>query len=201
MSPTEYLLIVAALTVAGLGAMLIHRSLRRRAVARALGREVAGLRWQAIALAAEITRRLRAGEAFDPDFFLTWRLSAPMVFPALGADFGLLPGGALDRVGFFHAQLATARERLAIAAAQGEFRPSAYRILTALVRASYDIEPWVEPYLDIVTREIPDRSDMSALLSELEDLRNEPLALAYIWADACAHHDASADPGPPPNPL
>lgn len=180
------LLLIVAILVSAPGAVLIHRALRRRTVARALGCEVAGLRWQAIALAAEITRRVRAKEAFDLDFFLTWRLTAPMIFPALGADFGLLPGGALGRVGYFYAQLATARERLALAAAQGGFHPSPYRILAALVRASYEIEPWVEPYLDITTREIPDRSDVSALLDELESALTEPLALAYIWADACS---------------
>jgi hypothetical protein len=190
MGPAVLLLFVAMLAAAPC-AVLAHSALRQRTVTRALGREVAGLRWQAIALAAEIARRVRAKEAFDPDFFLTWRLSAPMIFPALGADFGLLPGGALDRVGYFYAQLANARERLALAAAQGAFHPSPYRILTALVRASYDIEPWVEPYLDIVTREIPDRSDVSALLDELESAQTEPIALAYIWADACSREGQS----------
>lgn len=190
MGPAVFLLIVAILASAP-GAVLVHRALRQRTVARALGREVAGLRWQAIALAVEITRRVRTKQAFDPDFFLTWRLSAPMIFPALGADFGLLPDGALDRVGYFYAQLANARERLALAATHGAFRPSPYRILSALVRASYDIEPWVGPYLDVVTREIPDRSEVSALLDELESAQNEPIALTYIWADTCSREGPS----------
>ena len=190
------LLLIAALPLAACAAVLLQHSLRRRAVVRALGREVAGLRWQAIALAAEITRRLRAREPFDRDFFLTWRLSAPLIFPALGADVGLLPGDGLDRVGYFHAQLATARERLAQAAVDGAFHPSAYRILSALTRASYDIEPWVEPHLDIVTRDAPDRADACALLGEFEDQQKEPLAMAYIWADACAPGEGFDGDGP-----
>lgn len=194
MWPPDVLLILA-LPAGAMGAVLLHRALRGRTVARALGREVAGLRWQAIALAAEIARRIRADEPFDQDFFLTWRLSAPMIFPTLGADFGLLPREALGRIGFFYARLATARERLALAAAQGEFRPSVYRTLVALVTASYDIEPWVEPYLDIVTREVADRSEATALLSQLEGSLNEPFAEPYIWADACTRSDiaTSAD--------
>lgn len=188
MSPTDALLILT-LPAGALGAVLLHRVLRGRAVARALGPEVAGLRWQAIALAAEIARRIRANQPFDQDFFLTWRLSAPMIFPALGADFGLLPREALGRIGFFYGRLATARERLALAAAHCEFRPSVYRVLTALITASYDIEPWVEPYLDIVTRGVPDRSEVTALLSELERSMSEPFAEPYVWADVCTRSD------------
>ncbi len=186
MSETYFLFGLFGLAAIALCVILGLRRMAARAVARALAPEVAAMRWQAAALAAEIARRHRANEAFDRDFFRTWRLSEPQVFPAIGASFGLLPGPAIDRIGYFHAQLGAARERLAMAASDGGFEPSPYRTLSALVRAFNHVQPWVEPYLDLVTGHPPDMADANALLGELEDARAEPIAVAYLWADGCA---------------
>src|SRR5690606_20308328 len=147
MTTVPLLLFTLFLVAAGFSVLCSQRYLAARAVLRALGPEVAAMRWQAAALAAEITRRHRAGEAFDADFFRTWRLSEPQVFPAVGGDLGLLSYDAIDRIGYFHAQLAAGRERLALAAAEGGFQPSPYRMLSVLVRAFNHVDPWVKPYL------------------------------------------------------
>lgn len=170
-------------------------SLRRRAVERSISTELLGLRWQAAAMAVEITRRLRAGETFDSEFFYCWRLSEPQIFPALGADFGLLSREARGRIGYFHAQLANARERLRLATSDREFRPSAYRILTALARAFNEVEPWARPRLDIVTGNTPDMADAYRILGEFEATRMEPVPIAYLWADGCVRVEDLVDDG------
>lgn len=197
MMATTALILVLGFSATALAAVFLHRYLVARDVARAVGFEIASMRWQAAAMAAEIARRYRAGEAFDTEFFRVWRLSAPQVFPAVGGQLGLLWGG-IDRIGYFHAQLAAARERLALAEVDGGFRPSPYRILSALVRAWGDVTPWVEPYLGVMTRDTPDLSDASRLLDELETAAREPIALAYVWADSCAHWDGNMGDKPAP---
>jgi len=189
MTATSLLIQLLGLAVIAGGVVVAQRRLAVRAVSRALWPEVAAMRWQAAAMAAEITRRHRAREAFDADFFRTWRLSEPQLFPAVGAHFGLLSHDAIDRVGFFHAQLAAARERVSLAAAEGSFQPTPYRVLSALVRAFNHVQPWVEPHLDIATAMTPDLADASALLEELENAGHEPIAVAHIWADSCARPD------------
>lgn len=179
------ILLIAGAGVLAVAWVTIERSLRRNSVERAIAAELLGLRWQAIAMAAEIARRVRVGEAFDGTFFHCWRLSEPQMFPALGAEFGLLPRETVGRIGYFHAQLATARERWRLAADEGEFRPSVYRILSALLRACGEIEPWAKPRLDIVTGTTPDLRDANLLLSALETAGTEPLAVAYLWTDGC----------------
>lgn len=194
-------LLIASVAALALAVVVGNHLLRRRVVRRAIATELVGLRWQAAAMAAEITRRIRADEAFDNEFFHRWRLSEPQVFPALGADFGLLAREGIARVGYFHAQLATARERWRLAADEGGFRPSAYRILSALVRACNDIEPWAKPHLDIVTGTTPDMTDANKLLGEFEAAGAEPLAVAYLWADGCVRmEDLNADEEPAGSP-
>lgn len=183
LGPTVTICFFVMLAAAGL--VMAQERLAVRAVARVLRPEVAALRCQAAHMTAEITRRYRAGEAFDADFFRTWRLSEPQIFPAVGADFGRLPREAVGRVGYFHAQLAAARERLAAAAVAGEFQPSPYRILSCLVRAHNDVQPWIGPHIDRVTQWTPDLADANALLGELEDSGLEPMVLTYVAAETC----------------
>jgi len=165
--------------------ILAWRLRAQRALARAVGAEIAHMRWQAAAMAAEITRRHRAGEAYDRTFLRVWRLSAPLIFPAIGGDLGLLTPDAMDRIGYFHAQLAAARERLACAATDMGFEPSPYRILSALVRACNHVTPWIGPHLCVATRDLPDLTDANMLLGEFEDAAAEPFAAVYIWPDSC----------------
>lgn len=179
----QFLAVLIALIAAAAVLLWGQHRQRARAAVRALAPEVAAMRWQAAALAAEITRRYRAGTPFDAEFFQVWRLSPPLVFPALGADLGYLSREAVGRIGYFHAQLAAARERLALAEGDEGFRPSPYRMLSLLVRAFNEVTPWVEPHLDISTRNPADLSDANALLGELEALEREPVSMAYHWTD------------------
>lgn len=188
---------LAFLTLAMIATAIAIELWRRRhgarRVERALLYEVQGLHMQAGAMAVEIARRYRAGEAFDADFFSLWRLSAPLVYPAVGAELGRLSREAIDRVGYFHAQLADARGRLAEARAGGGFAPSPYRMLTSLVRAYYHVQPWhpsLQPGRNPVMAYVPDLADACSLLAEFERADVEPLPVAYGWADCAAFPDA-----------
>ena len=179
------LILAFAIAATALGALLWRKRHETRVVERALLDEVDALRWQAAAMAAEITRRHRAGEGFDPAFFSLWRLSAPLVYPAIGAALGRLPGDGVDRVGYFHAQLADARARLAEARAAGGFEPTPYRMLSALVRAYNQVEPWLRAFRPRPAFLIPEpgMGDANELLEAFEDAAEEPRAIPYCWVD------------------
>ncbi|MFC3711145.1 hypothetical protein ACFOMD_01090 [Sphingoaurantiacus capsulatus] len=169
---------------------------RRHRVERVLFQELVSLRRQAVEMAAEIERRHRAGEGFDLAFFNLWRLSPPLLYPAMGAALAVLPGGTLDRIGYFHAQLADARARLSNARTAGGFEPTPYRMLSCLVRAISHVDPWYEGVgrtLGNVEPWEPDLAGASALLGSFEDAAQEPLVLAYYWADCAEGHPAADD--------
>lgn len=162
---------------------LWRRSYAARAVTWALSDEVVALRAEAMAMAVEIARRHMENEALDAAFFGRWRLSEPIVYPAVGVGLGLLPSrDAIGRVGYFHAQLANARVRLAEARATGRFEPSPYRVLGHLLRASHDAGPWVQKHRRRLPRcawEQPDTSQADALLEAFERTGAEPLIEPY----------------------
>jgi len=197
MPSTSFFLLAGLAMVVGnvlgvAGVAMANRWLDAQAVRRAVAFEVAEMRWQAAAMAAEIARRYRAGEPLDAGFFRAWRLSAPHIYPSIGAGIARLSPAGLQRVGYFHAQLAAARERVAIAEREGGFHPSPYRVLSCLVRAVNEVQPWVQPHLGVSTGSPPDMADANALLGELEARGDEPIAMAYIWADSCALPDDPA---------
>jgi hypothetical protein len=189
MTANTLLLLIFSLVAIALGVVVIRRLMAAAAVTRTLAPEVVSLRWQAAAMAAEITHRHRTGQAFDVDFFRAWRLSEPQLFPAVGADIGLLSNDAINRLGHFHGQLAAARERLALAASEGGFRPTPYRMLSALLGAASGVRPWLKPHMDILAHTTPDLTDAAALLEELEDPKRGPIAVAYLWHDTCVRPD------------
>jgi hypothetical protein len=122
-------------------------------------------------------------------------LSEPLIYPATGAAaLGRLSREARARLGYFHAQLAGARARLSIARAAGRFDPSPYRMLSALVRSHYDLDPLARPWLAGSPWEEPDIKPANDLLGRFEEAPQEPLAIPYCWVD-CAEPDA---PEPPP---
>ena len=184
------LLLPFGLLAAVLFADLLRRGHERRAVERGLFGEVVALRWQAAAVAAEIARRHEACEPFDERFFALWPLSEPLVYPGTGAAaLGRLSREAVGRIGYFHAQLAGARARFPDARAAGEFVPTPYRVLSGLVRAYYDVDPWVRslrPRLGAAVDEEPDITAANDLLGRFEEALEEPLAVAYCWVD-CAY--------------
>lgn len=190
------LLICAALLLAAAGAA---RWLHRRnvsAVERALYSEVVSLRFQAAEFAAEFARRHNEAEPFDEDFLVNWRLSPPMIYPASARDLGLLPRDGLDRLGYFHAQLAEARQRLAEARALGRFA-SPYRLLSNLVRSCNHIDTWIRHLQAQLGKPVWDDIDLAganALLEELEDANCAPVAHPWCWADSCS--TAAKEGGP-----
>ena len=188
-----YLILAVAIFATGFGVLLWRGLDEARTVERALVHEVAAMRCQAAAMAAEIARRYKAGEAYDEDFFAIWRLSAPLIYPAAGAAIGRLPGGALDRVGYFHAQLADARARLADARDWGDFAPSPYRMLSGLIRACNHVEPWLrklQPQPSPLSWQYPDTTEADRLLEAMEQAAQEPIAVAYCWVDCSLPPDA-----------
>ncbi|PQA88281.1 hypothetical protein [Hyphococcus luteus] len=182
-----FLLILTIIgTVAGVEGW--RRRRETRALERALFAEIAPMRAQAAAMAAEIARRHQAGEPFDAAFFSLWRLSAPLIYPAAGASLGLLQGEGLDRVGFFHARLADARARLAEAQTAGRFEPSPYRMLYCLVAAINHVGRWtdaMEKRYGCIPCDMPDLAAANALVGTFERSGSEPIMIAYNWAD-CA---------------
>lgn len=181
---------LVALTVVGciVGVEAWRRRREVRAVERALYFETVHLRTEAMAMAVEIARRRLAREPLDTGFFLRWRLSTPLIYPALGARLGLLDRDALDRIGYFHAQLANARERLAEARAAGAFEPSPYRMLSALLRPACHVLAWIqglEPRERLVEVSMvwPDTTQAMALLADFEERAEEPVVQAYSWTD------------------
>lgn len=180
------LLLAFAVFAARAGADLLSEARQRRGVERVLYAEIVALRRQAAALAAEITRRYRTEEPFDARFFALWPLSDPLIYPATGASpLGRLRRGEFARIGYFHAQLADARARLARGRAAGGFEPTPYRILSCLVRSINDIEPWLRARrpTDGSEEDYPDLTDANNLVGHFEDLGQEPIAVAYCWAD------------------
>ena len=179
------LFLALTIVATSVGLALWRKRDEARAVEKALQLEASGLRWQAAAMAAEIARRHKSGEGFDDAFFSLWRLSTPLVYPALGAALGRLDGDAIDRIGSFHAQLADARARLAEARAAGGFEPTPYRMLSCLVRAFYHIEPWfgTQRHRPLMFAREPEIGEASALLDGFERAGDEPVAVAYCWAD------------------
>src|SRR5690606_29139868 len=89
MTTVPLLLFTLFLVAAGFSVLCSQRYLAARAVLRALGPEVAALRRQAGALAAEVTRRHRAGPALDADFVRTLLLSEPLALPGVGGHLGV----------------------------------------------------------------------------------------------------------------
>ena len=154
-----------------------------QAIEKALMYEVIAMRSQATAMAAEIARRHMTGEPFDKSFFNIWRLSPPLIYPAVGANIGMLSHEALDRVGYFHAQLADARARLADARPVGGFEPSYYRVLSCLVRSANHVQPWLDTLQPDLGNADPDMSAADTLLNDLEKAAAEPRAEVYCWVD------------------
>ena len=187
MIPSSTLLVILAVIATGAGVGLWSRRIQRKAIQRVLRPEIAGMRLQARALAAELARRHRAGMPLDADFFWEWRLSAPLIYPAVGPGLGLLSAEAVERIGFFHAQLAAARDRLAEVQAAGGVMPSPYRLLSNLLRACKEVEPWLRasehPAVGAIHVD-PETSAASALMAEFEQ-RAELLAEPWCWADVC----------------
>ena len=182
----SHLIILFIAVVAGVfSAGLWLRWHDRRALERTLFYEVRALHSQCASMAAEIARRHKAGEALDESFFSLWRLSAPLIYPAVGFGLSRLGGDVLDRIGYFHAQLADARSRVAEARMAGAFQPSPYRILSSLVRAFYHVQPWLDSQerMDWALSEKADITHANALLSEFESSAKEPLAVVYCWVD------------------
>ena len=193
LAPMPYLTLALAIVATGFGILLWRWFDEARAVERALVHEVAAMRCQAASMAAEIARRYKAAEPFDEDFFALWRLSAPLVYPAAGAAIGRLPREALDRVGYFHAQIADARARLADARESGDFTPSPYRMLSCLLRACNHVEPWLrklQPQPNPLSWQFPDTTEADRLLEAMEQAAQEPIAVAYCWVDCALPPDA-----------
>ncbi len=188
---TGMLLLALALVLVGLGLGAWRARREARALELTLFWEVRDLRRQAADLATEIARRHRAGEQLDERFFGVWRLSAPLIYPSIGAALTQLPGASIGYLGYFHGQLADARARLAEARESGRFEPTSYRILSNLVRSSNHVQPWCERQQRRLGPRIDDDRDLSdanALLGEFENAALEPIAVAYCWVD-CAHHE------------
>lgn len=168
------------------------RHMRARSLERALYAEIVSMRVQAAAFAEELARRHDRGQAFDGDFFRQWRLSPPLIYPSAGTDLGLLAGEALDRVGYFHAQLAEARRRVATGEATGQIG-SAYRLLSNLVRAVNHIAPWIgqlERRHGKWPMSAAELSGANRLLETLEESA-DPVADPWCWSDTC--YPARAD--------
>lgn len=194
------------IAVAALGWSRWQRWRDARALEALLFAEAAALQLQAAHLAAELARRDAAGAGCDADFFACWRLSKPTVYPTAAAGLMRLRGGTPERLGYFHAQLADARARLAMAERTGQFAPSPYRFLSQLVRAHYTIEPWCAAMarrLRWLPAPLPDMLAASALVSRYEAAGDEPVLLAYCrfeCAPAVADDraDDADDRGGPP---
>jgi hypothetical protein len=186
-TPYDALVALAVVALALAAGARVWRSRREdRATDFALRTEARSMRWQAAAMAAELARRHRAGEGLDPEFFAQWRLSAPTVYPVTSA-LGAIGREGIDRLGYFHAQLADARVRLAEARAAGRIEPTPYRMLSHLVRAVNHVAPWLDRGRSWEPYPLPDLADANRLLGEFEG-GAEPIALAYLWAD-CAARD------------
>lgn len=182
MTATELTLLVLAIIGTGVGVEVWRRLDEGRAVERANYREIVGLRAEAVWVAVEIARRHRAAEPFDETFFAQWRLSTPLIYPAVGAKLGLLSRRSVHAIGYFHAQLANARVRWAEARATGGFQPSPYRVLCHLLHAHGEVEPWVRRIsleLPIELQGEPDRAEAYALIGELEQKGEERIVEAY----------------------
>jgi hypothetical protein len=165
-----------------------HRRRQTLIVERALYPEVNSMRFQAAAFAGELARRHVAGIPLDAAFFSYWRLSAPLVYPAAGVELGHLSSDTLDRVGYFHAQLAEARSRVAEAKIRGAEALSTYRLLSNVLRACNQVEPWITSKDSLAGNLIGGEADVGEAARLLEDFEidaKEPLALAYCWADVC----------------
>lgn len=189
MSLPHTLLIVATILSAVAGAALWRRRLELRDLERSLYPEVVALRLQAAILADELARRHVGGQALDAAFFAQWRLSAPLVYPAVGGALGRLPGEGVDRVGYFHAQLAEARERTARARVDGGLSGSPYRLLSNLVRACNNVGRWTDRMEARHGRPLaglPDLAEANRLLGTLEDAGGEPIVHAWCWADTAS---------------
>lgn len=187
MTLAHALILAAAILASGFVPVLLQRRWRGQALERALYPEVVGLRFQALAAAAEIARRHRSGEPLDEAFFQGWRLSTPLVYPAVGGELGFLSADVCDRIGHFHAQLADARARLAEIRA-GRAAASPYRVLSNLLRASNHVETWVralEPRRGPLLGGWPDAVVAHRLLEALEEEGAEqPLIVQpYVWPD------------------
>lgn len=193
---TPSILLLGISIVAFTIGLTLWREHRERALVElALFPEVVALRRQAAALAAEIARRHEAREPFDTRFFALWHLSAPMIYPATGAA-GLrcLSRESLGRVGHFHAQLADARARLARAQTKSGFEPSPYRMLSTLIWAVNNVEPWLHARrlrLGLGPQEDEDLSFACSLLASFESTAEEPLAVPYCWVDCAEDRDDS----------
>lgn len=188
--------VLALLFAAG---VVVQARIKRRSLQRCLLSEIVSLRHQARDMAVEIARRHACGEPLDPIFFARWRLSTPLIYPAAGAALAQLPGEALDRVGYFHAQLADARSRLADARLAGRFEPSPYRMLSCLIRAWNHVQPWcaaIDPHFDWLDGDEPDLTSASLLLGAFEEDGLEPVAVAYSWADRAHHFDNPVSSAP-----
>ena len=181
-------LVLCMLIIAGTSFWVNHRNNQR--IERGLYGEIIALRWQAAAAAAEIARRYEANEPFDDGFFSFWPLSTPMTYLCTSAsELGYLSRDARAQVSFFHGQLADARSRWVAAQNLGKFKPSPYRIVSSLLRAYYEIDPWVKrlkPKLGAIPEEAPDLTQANELLSKMEAAMVEPVAVAYCGVD-CAH--------------
>ncbi|MFT4253208.1 MAG: hypothetical protein QM608_12050 [Caulobacter sp.] len=192
MTLLQTLPIVVAIAVTGVACVWWRRRSEVRDLERALYPEVVSLRQQAGALAAELARRQAEGRGLDPAFFARWRLSAPLVYPAAAGGLGRLPGEGVDRVGYFHAQLAEARSRLAEARAADGVLASSYRLLSNLVRACNHVDRWTSALEPRLGRPLTGYADLAAanrLLEVLEQAGGEPMALPWCWADTAFEPD------------
>lgn len=151
--------------------------------------EAIALRWQASAVAAEIARRHNAAEPFNAEFFDLWPLSKPLVYCGTGAEsLGYLSRADRARVTFFHAQLEGARQRWTSARNVGAFEPSPYRVLSGIVRAYYEIDPWIlrlKPILGEFPEQEPALDGANDLVAKFETTATEPHVAAYCAVD-CA---------------
>lgn len=167
----------------------LSRHARVRQIENALYPEIVFMQFQAAALANEIARRRRSGLSWGTDLFRDWRLTAPLIYPALGADLGLLSRDAIDRLGYFHSQLQEARTRVAEAKSEELGEASPYRLLANLIRACNHVQPWItglEPRLGKLIDCEPDLSQANELLTELELSSDHALTtVPYAWMETC----------------
>ena len=181
-------LALAATLSIGVAAQMLLRRKDEKAMERLLYKEALALRWQACAVAAEVARRHVAASGFDDAFFAQHLLSPPLLYGATGAlVLGRLPRQVLARLHYFHGQLAAARSRLERAGRNGTFDPSPYRLLSNLVRAHYELEPWVaklQPRFGGPLEPEPDISLANRLVGAFVEESHESLAVAYCPADS-----------------
>lgn len=197
MSTLGALLILVVAIGAAFLLLYWHRRQQIVALENALYPEVESMRFQAAVFANELARRHDRAGSLDLAFLHGWRLSAPSIYPAAGAQLGLLPADALDRIGYFHAQLAEARARIADAKAFGVETLSSYRLLSNVLRAYNHVEPWTSSKARRLGTLPGGKAEVGAaarLLEQFEAAAQEPLASPYCWADVCEQGEAVAEP-------